>query len=161
MSLPAVDSFNQLGGLKVNYSQIVDPNTDVDGPQFSQMTFDVAAMTATATRCWVKFTGHATTPILVAHNSVWGNGAGVTPVVAHTGTGTYTVTFPTAVDDGLGQPTSSIGVNLRAPWLNLETLVFANSAKIVVTAPNVLTIQAFLTGAANDLAAINFNVFSL
>lgn len=161
MSLPSTDSFDQLGGKKINYSQIVDPNTDVDGAQFSQMTFDVAAMTATATRCWVKFTGHATTPILVAHNSVWGNTAPVTPIIARTGTGTYTITFPVTVNDGLGQPTSSIGVNLRAPWLSVDSLLFANSARVTVTSPNVLTVQAFASGTAGDLAGINFNVFSL
>ena len=160
MSLPNSDSFDQLGGKKINYSQIEDPNTDVDAGQYSQMCFDVAMMTATSPRCWVRFTG-GTSPVLVAHNSVWGNSAPVTPVIAHTSTGTYTITFPSTVNDGLGTPSSTITVNLRVAWDSVDGGLFTQSARAWVTAPNVISVKTYLSGASDDLSGITINVIGV
>lgn len=136
---------------------VVDPTTDQSGAAASAAFCDVAQMTRTADRCWARFVAGAS-PALAAtnpHEAMWGNSAGVAPVVAHIATGQWTVTWPATVTDQLG---NSHNVNLRKARVTVEgsTLGFAQCS---VTSPNVVTVYGFSTAfAANDLTGITLLV---
>lgn len=122
------------------------------GPGANQMIVDVAAMTRTATRCWVRFTLGASPALAITnpHDALWGNDSGVTPVLAHATTGEWTITWPATITDDLGV---SRPVNLRRARVTLEgaTLAFVQCS---VTAPNVVTVYGFNTSfSANDLSS--------
>lgn len=133
---------------------VVDPTTDQDAVAASAALNDTAQMTHTADRAWVRFTA-GTSPAVVTHDAMWGSLSGVKPTPVHTGTGTWTLTWPVTVQDQLG---NSHAVNLRKARVRVEgsTLAFVQCS---VTAPNVVTVYGFNTGfAANDLTGLTLCV---
>lgn len=162
MTLPDVDTLaGSLGGTMQNYSPVEDPNTDLDAAYDNRARCDVAMMTHTATRAWARITLAATTGamVLVAHDAQWGNSAPVAPALARTGTGVFTLTWPSAVNDELA---ASHTVNLRGvhrPNVRGATLYHVLAE---VTAANVVTVRAFNSaGAASDAAGVDIDVFVL
>jgi hypothetical protein len=159
--LPDIDSLSTFGGALANYNgqAVVNPLTDRDAGAANIAYMDTALMTATAIRCWCRFTCAATTGamVLVAHNSLWGNGAPVNPVLARTGTGVFTVTFPSSVTDPL---TVVHSLNLRAAFAHDLGAPTLYSVRPVVTSSNVITVYTYNSaGSANDLVGIDVNVF--
>ena len=157
MPLPDIDDYNAtFGGSKVNYAPVEDVTTDEDAAVRNAYVADVAMMTPTAIRGWVRFTASATAPVLVAHNANWGTGAGVAPVLARTGVGVFTITVPATVTDPLGNTHT---VNLRDAWVNARgaaTFLFCGA---VVTSANVITVYiGSAAGAASDAAGTDFGV---
>lgn len=155
MALPENSAIGDYGMPVSDYLvEVTDATTDQPADGASQQAADTAAMTRTCVRAWCTFTGHATTPVLVSHDAVWGTS--VAPVVAHTGAGTYTVTWPATVTDSLGETYS---VNIRCPLkpdVGGSTLAFA---QCTATSANVVTVYTFnAAGAANDLAATAIRV---
>lgn len=156
--LPDIDSLATYGGQKINYSQVVDPTTDMDATQWTIMATSAAGATHTVTRGWVRFTTSATTPTLVAHDAVWGNAPLVTPVLARTGAGVFTITFPvTTTDDNNVVHTT----NIRGAWGEVRGNTFANSSRRDVTAANVITVYTAASGTANDIAGATVDVYFL
>jgi hypothetical protein len=149
MPLPSIDDLDTYGGIKVNYSDPVDPETDLDATQFNSLSLSVAQGTRTAIRAWVQFTGHASTPTLVSHDSVWGNAVSVQPTIATSGTNVYTITFPSTVDDALGD---THAINLRDAWAKLAgtTAGFINAE---ISSPNVVTLRCKSTANADTFFA--------
>lgn len=136
---------------------VVDPTTDQDAAAASAALNDTAQMTHTADRAWARFTAGASPAIVNTngHDAMWGSLSGVKPVPAHTGTGTWTLTWPATVQDQLG---NSHSVNFRKARVSVEgsTLAFVQWE---VTAPNVITVYGFATSfAANDLTGITLLV---
>lgn len=156
--LPEIDSLATYGGAKQNYSQVENPLTDMDALQWNIAATSMAAATHTVTRGWVRFTTSATVPALIAHDAVWGNGSSVTPVVARTGAGVFTLTFPTTVTD---ENLVTHPVNIRGAWGDLRGNTFANAARRDVTSPNVITVYTAASGSANDIAGSTIDIFYL
>lgn len=157
--LPDVDALTSYGGAKENYAPVEDSTTDEDAEHRNLYAGNVAMMTHTAVRAWVRLKGHAsspTDPSSNVHDAVWGNDATVKPATARTGTGVFTITWPETVTDELGEEHS---VNLRqVVGVNVEgsTLYFAQAT---ITAPNVVTLYVFnSSAAANDAAGVTFGV---
>jgi hypothetical protein len=159
MTLPAVDALADVGGAKDNYAPVEDPTTDEDADHRNIYAANATAMTQTVARAMCRFVGHAVTPTDPASNvhfAVWGNDVSVKPVVAHSATGVYTITWPTTVTDELLEDHS---VNLADGWGNTNgaTLCYV---QVTITAPNVATVYTFNAGgAANDCAGVTFAVF--
>jgi hypothetical protein len=160
---PAADYGMPAGGFADYEIEPTDPTTDwtsgnppnengTGGSGANQLIADVAGMTRVSIRCWARFTA-GSSPVLATTNpddAVWGNAAGVVPVVAHSTTGVWTMTWPTTITDQFGTTRS---VNLRRARVSLEgsTLAFVQCS---VTSPNVVTIYGFSTGfSANDLTS--------
>jgi len=159
MPLPDIDDYNAtFGGSKVNYAPVEDVTTDEDAAVRNAYVADVAMMTPTAIRGWVRFTAQATTGamLVVAHNANWGTGAGVAPVLARTGVGIFTITVPATVTDPLGNTHT---VNLRDAWVNARgaaTFLFRDA---VVTSANVITVYVgSAAGSPFDAAGTDFGV---
>jgi hypothetical protein len=160
---PAADYAMPAGGFADYQITATDPTTDwasgnppgqnaTGGPGASQLINDVAGMTRTARRAWARFTA-GSSPLLAATNpddAVWGNASGVLPVVAHSSTGVFTMTWPSTIVDQFGTTRS---INLRWARVSVEgsTCAFAQCS---VTSPNVVTVYLFNTSfAANDLSS--------
>ena len=154
MTAPDIDSLDTYGGALANYSPVTDPETDQDADAMNQCKASTAAMTHTASRCWARFISGDTfvvTPDFTSqnsHDSMWGSLLAVRPVLARTGTGVYTLTWPSTVTDELGV---SHALNLRWATASFENQAAFASAE--VTAVNVVTIRLFNTGGA----AADFN----
>lgn len=161
MSLPDIDSLSTYGGALNNSTPVEDPTTDRDANLANKAYANVAALTHTGIRAWCAFVGHATTPpdpVSNVHDAVWGNPPAVKPVVAKTGTGVYTVTFPATVQDELDATHS---VNLRRAWASVEgTTPYLTTA--TVTSANVVTVRLFTdAGAANNAVATTITVYAI
>lgn len=146
------------GGFKNGESLApVDTTTDQDAAAASVALNDIAQMTHTADRAWVRFTAGAS-PVVVAtngHDAMWGSLSGVKPVPLKTATGTWTLTWPTTVQDQLGNTHTT---NLRKARAFVEGSVL-KFVQCVRTAPNVITVYGFTTAfAADDLTGITILV---
>ncbi len=157
------DAFSTYGGGLFDYSSVVDPTRDRPAAGANAAYSAVAGMTHTAIRAWVRMTLNATaTPVLVAHDALWGNSLAVAPVLARTGVGIYTITWPTNVQDEItiGTPgyTGPLPLNLRAGFANLRVVATAFDLFVTPTTANVGTLKLFNvagsladTGAATDV----------
>lgn len=166
MTLPDIDTLATLGGALNNLSAVENPQTDRDAAGANQAYADAAAMTHTAIRAWAHITlNGSSTPTLVAHDAVWGNAAGVAPVLAHSTTGVVTLTWPTTVLDEIpnGAPgyTGPHTVNLRAGWGNLRVVATLYEPTVAISAPNVATLSVFNAGGslADVGVATDFDVY--
>lgn len=165
-TLPNIADLSSYGGIKANYAPVEDPQTEWDAGDRNRMANDVAMMVPVANKAYVRFTTSATTPTLVDHNAQWGNGPSVVPVIARTGTGVFTITFPANVNDQLvGDPlnsaNSSHALLIRAVHGSVEGNTFANTARFLVTSPNVLTVYTAASAVANDIAGSTVLVICL
>ncbi len=166
MTLPDVDTNATYAGSLFDYSAPVDPTTDRPAAGANPAYANVAMSTHTIARCWTRFSPQGTgTPILAAAgvqcDAVWFTATPTLPVVARSGVGIYTVTWPTTVQDEIppgypGAAASNHNVNLRASKTNVEgnALWFPQSQP---TSANVLTVWIFNTSFA--LADPNGPVF--
>lgn len=165
MTLPDIDSLALFGGALNDFAPVTDPTTDrpsggaTGATSGSNVAYaDVAMATWTQMRSWVQFTGAASTGamVLVNHASLWGNGPSVAPTLARSGTGVYTITLPSTVQDQL---LVSHTVNLR--WAKAT---YVNAAGALMPADcsvsaNVITIKTYNTSAsAHDATGITLNV---
>lgn len=160
MTLPNIDTFDDLGGEKANDHPVADPTTDIDATQFSMMCANVAMSTRTACRAIACFIGKASSPpddpSSNVHQAVWGDTVLVKPTAARTGTGVYTLTWPSSVTDERGE---SADVNIR--WV--QPFIYGASAYIVqatVTSANVVTVNVYTNaGVASDAVGATITVF--
>ena len=138
--------------------EVTDPTVDQPAAGAAQQACDTAAMTRTAPRAIVKFTTNGTgVPTLALHEAQWGIGS--VPVVARTGVGVYTITWPVTVVDELGVAQT---VNLRfVDWPSIDGVFGTNLATATITSPNVATVyQVSIAGApaAADSTGITYTV---
>ena len=142
MTLPDVDDLDTLGGAFADYDNVEDPTTDLGAAFYNKNNANTAMMTQTAARAICTFVGGAVPADPgsgFVHAAVWGGSAPVKPVVANTGTGVYTVTWPASVNDELAV---SHTVNLRRG----HTAVEGGTPYITtteITSANVATVRIF------------------
>lgn len=170
MPLPNISSIDNYGGPKANYAPITDPTTDEDAADRNRYVCDVAMMSHTAPRGFVRFVavdGAAPTdPASNVHDALWGSAVGVKPAVANTGEGVWTVTLPATVDDELTAEETSLGggethtVNVRAAVAQASPVAgVLKHAVAEVTSANVITVYGFLAdGTADDIAGSTITV---
>lgn len=158
MTFPSNDSIYTYGGIFVDGGSVVDPTTDLSAAQYNTLSASVASMTATCPVAWFRFVTSATTPTLAAsksNNAAWGNGVGVRPVLARSGAGIFTATFPTTITDGVGT-VQTVNLGRALPTIEGATLGFVQA---LVTSANVVTVYTFNTSfATNDLVGVTVHV---
>lgn len=151
MRLPQTATLSTYGGKKENEYPVENPLTDISAEEHNELADDVQAMTHTALRAWYAFVGNATTPTDPAsniHDAVWGDSLAVKPVLARTGTGVWTLTYPTSYVDELGNTRT---VNLRRGKLFSVEGTTPYVVTVTPTSANVLTVRIFdMAGVAND-----------
>ncbi len=138
-NLPDVATLaDDLGGTMANYQDVEDPTTDLDAGFDNSSRCNVAMMSHTAARSWARVTTGATTGamVLVAHDAVWGNSLSYAPIQARSATGTFTLTYPAAVNDELAVEHT---VNFRGGWANHRSASAAFFVNVIRTSANVLT----------------------
>lgn len=153
--LPSASDFSTFGGLKQDYTEIVDPLTDRSAEEINAAFATLSSATRTSLRCYCQFTGSASTPTIDIHNAVWGNSISVIPILSRTGTGAFTVSFPASVVDSLGQTQS---VNLIMGWGNVES---SSDQRVNVVKVNstLFNLFCFEAGVASDLVGSQISVF--
>lgn len=106
MSLPDKDSLSStFGGPYTDSRPVEDPTTEVGATPLNTALCDVAMMTHTAPRAWVRFVGVTAlgAVTVVDHDALWGSGTSVKPTIDHTGSGVYTITWAASQEDELGE----------------------------------------------------------
>jgi hypothetical protein len=163
MTLPDRDDLATFGGAFSNAHDVVDPTTDMDASYHNKLASDVAMMTRTAIRALARFVTNGTNAPNDAsglvHMALWGASVSVKPVVARTGVGVYTVTWPTTVADELSVTHT---VSLAAGWIGIEGAT-PYLWTVTMTAANVASVRIFnaTTGAAADTTGVGINVFAV
>jgi hypothetical protein len=106
MTLPSSDSYITYGGEIINYSEVEDPNTDLDQEQSNSMRASAAALSDTCFRAILVFyIDVGNIPVIVNYNAVWDvQNTSPLPIISYDGVGVYTVKFPTSVIDLRGNP---------------------------------------------------------
>jgi hypothetical protein len=140
-----------------NERPVEDPTTEPDAGAINEALVDIAGCTRTIVRARVRFPGLTYTsgtqsiPI-TSHDAVWGSDVGVAPVVTQSATGIYLITWPTTVDDELGDPhTLNIGMPLEPVTIDAAL----SRVKVTAFTANTISLAAFdAAGAANALNGI-------
>lgn len=148
MTFPSIDTIDTYGGELTDYGvAIVDATTDRPAAKANMAYGSVAALTHCSPQLIVRFTGHATTPVLVSWEAAWKVGSPTAPVPAHAGTGVYTITLPTTFVDELGETQTT---NFR--WAIGQSISSTKyGVQCDVTGANVITVYTFNAGGtAND-----------
>ena len=154
MPLPGIDTLDDLGGALSNLggAPVENPQTDLDADADNIARANVAAMTHTATRAWVRWTGFTySAPAFVVpddHDSLWGSSTGVRPTVQQTSAGVYVVTWPATVTDELGNVHT---LNIRKPnaWVESQFLYQAGPSAHTANTVTVRT-RTIEFGVANN-----------
>jgi len=165
MPLPDIDSIQSYNaapnGTLVDYSPSEDPTTDqpAAGANAHQASSAMATRTQTRAYCSFTYVSGASAPV-TEHDAVWGNSAGVIPVVARISAGKFSVTWPTTVSDALGATHS---VNLRRAWGNI---VFDATTVYVIyctrSAANVINVRIVQDGGSGfDPVSVPIDVFAV
>lgn len=100
-------SFDTLGGLKEDFTAVEDPTTDRSADEVNLAFDTVAMLSQTTMQARVQFLAGAN-PTIVSHRALWGSSVAIVPLVSHSMTGQYVVTWPASVDTGL----DNVPVNL-------------------------------------------------
>lgn len=100
--LPNASTYESLGGTIVDYSEIVDPTTDLPAVADCETRANVAAMTRMTKRVWFTWTNNGSVGTLVSFDSVVGNSATNYPTINKQATGRWRFTFPAAIVDAFG-----------------------------------------------------------
>lgn len=98
--LPSTDTF---GPSLVNFDPVVDPQTDLDAASWNLLCAQVTAISQAAVKAWVHVTVTAGVATLESHGAVW-NQVGNPPTVTRNSAGSYTVSWPTSVNDFQATP---------------------------------------------------------
>ncbi len=161
MTLPDTDTLDSYGGALVNYAEVEDPTTDESADYRNKYAANVAMMTVTACRAFVTFVGHATTPADPStgfvHAALWGSSPDVKPVVTHTTTGEYLVTYPATVDDPLDVEHT---VNFRRGHAQIESLDGTQyNASVRVASANTVVVYTYQGSTQEDAVGKNVTVW--
>jgi hypothetical protein len=146
MTSPDRDVLTTYGSPYANYQPVVDPTVDADAGAYNKLAESVAQMTQTKIQAWARIqTNNTSAPTLLSHWALWGNAPGVAPVPTWSATGTYLITWPTTVNDGIqsGQAgfTGPHTVNMVSGWGSAESGTFWQIQGSA--ASNIATVYAF------------------
>ncbi len=168
--LPGKVSFAALGGAKRNYSQGVDPTTEVSSVEHNRAFSCVSGMTKTAVRAMRSFVGvngaHPTDPDDFVHDSVWGDAPSVKPTVERASEGVWDLDWPAQVETELSDAPEEDGggdvytLNFTRAYAQVEiadgTFKYV-SAK--VTGPHSVRVYGFAGTTADDLPGLPITVW--
>lgn len=162
--LPNVSAPSEYGLPKTNYDSngVVDPETELDAPEYERIAVDVAAMSHVSPRAIVVCTVAGGVVTIAAYRSVWGDEPAVWPVATYNGAGDYTLTWAAGGYADLN-PTVTRRVT-RAPnfiaadvVVNDSTGVLARTARVHTVAANSARVLVF--DAAEAAIDVGFTIW--
>lgn len=153
--LRSVESY---GGLKVNLLDPEVPESEEDAEEANRKAVDLAQFSRTSAFAVCAFTpSSASAPATLLSSTVtirshMGTGSTAKPVVTKTGTGLYTVTWPSSFDDEMNPPvTENIVIALAKANYTGATRAFAQVTSFSSVAVNVALVNSSLS--ASDMSA--------
>lgn len=152
--LPSSLSYEELAGSINDYSEVVDPTTDLPADASNMTRAAIAAMSRMCPRVYLEWTNDGTDALISDFDSVVGNAQSNQPTIAKQATGQWRFTFSAFVTDFLG---NSQPWNFRhAEACALDGLVTLHIQTFRV-APNIIDVYIWqLPGAiADDGAGTN------
>lgn len=170
MTLPDQDSLVGAGGALADYSPVIDSSTDRSAAGANTAYANAQMATRTNTRAVVRFNPTGGSPVLAAsgeqYNAVWLATTATAPVLAHSSTGVYTITWPATVMDEIpatlptGQATPGYNanghsVNFKSGWWNAELGATTPYLAFVTVAANVITVKIYSVGSSPALTDPN------
>lgn len=156
--VPDIPDLDTFGGTFANADAVVDPQTELAAEYFNRLNANVVGVSHTATRAWVRVTA-GVAPSVADHDAVWGNGAGLAPAVARTGSGVYTVTWLTSYDD-LQFQAEEHAITLRAASPSVSHSGAFRHAQWTLTSAVVVTVNVYdAAGAPADCDAFFLQVW--
>jgi len=155
MTLPDADSLSTYGGPYANYGTgPVDPTTDLDANLFNKLAATAAMASRMVDRCEVAFVYSGSAATVSSFEAVWKGNSTTTPTITRTATGTFTITWPSSVQDEL---LASHALNLSSAfgWAQGATNYHLQAS----CAGNVITLYVFNTsGTLTDPTGITLRV---
>lgn len=100
MTLPAITTFDQLGGEKTDYYPVENSNTDRSDTEVNSAFANISALTYVSAKCILVFNPVNLT--VTYFKSVWGDAQASYPTITRPSTGNYVITFNSTVSDFLG-----------------------------------------------------------
>jgi hypothetical protein len=156
--LPDTPDLDTFGGTFADADAVVDPETELAASYFNRLNANVVAASHTAIRAWVRVTA-GIAPSVADHDAVWGDGAGLAPVVARTGSGVYTVTWLTAYDD-LQSQAEEHQITIRSASVSVTHSGAARIIQHTLTSASVVTVNVYdAAGVAADCNAFHLSVW--
>lgn len=154
--LPASSTFDSLGGTIADYSEIVDPTTDLPSSADNESRANVAAMSRTVGRVWFDWTNDGSIATIAAFDSVVGNSSTNHPVYAKQDTGHWRFTFPASVTDTMGNSQAWNFKSAKGSASHNEPI----HVQCKVVTPNVIDVFMWLLPAAtaNDVSAVSIHI---
>lgn len=148
MTLPAIDDISTYGGIINNYTEVVDPTTDLSADASNAYRASVAGMTRVSKRLFVIWTNDGSDGTIVTFDSVVGNSNVYHPIISKNGTGHWRLTFPPSVYDMLGNQQYWAFRYAKGTTLS-SSLAIVKCVKLSV---NVIDVYLYNnTGSLNDL----------
>lgn len=141
MALPSLDSFDATyGGIKQDYTQPVDPATDLPAEAMNHVRASAAGMTRVCKKIFVIWENDGTDAIINDFDSVIGNGSENYPVISKVGSGQWQFTFPATCTDFLG---SEQFWNFRYATGDAFLFAFPVKVQTIISAPNQVQVYLF------------------
>lgn len=155
MPLRSVEDY---GGLKVNVQDPEYPEGEESAEEANRKAVDLATFSSTSPFACCMFTPSSASapatlsPAVVTIRSHAGNGSSARPVVTKTGTGLYTVTWPSTYADAM-VPAVTEDITIRIARASYSGAVrgFAQVTSWTLTTVNIALVNSSL--AASDMSA--------
>jgi hypothetical protein len=148
-------TIDNYGGAFEDAEPVENPTTEQSADYGNRLHEDVAQLTRVPIKAWCKFfptaTAAPTTVVATAGRSHMGTGSGNLPTIAKSATGTYSLTYASSFEDGLGEDETVSFVD-GFILVNGGSSDAGASAQIVSIVSNVVIIKIYdETFAATDL----------
>lgn len=144
---------DRYGGIKTDRKPVFDPTTEMSAADDMRRSCDLAQLTRTGAKVWIRFETRGTNGTLTisARSTVWGDTNTYDPTTAtRTAAGIYTLTWPASFNDELSEAETVSFVAGRANIADSGDFGFSN---VVVSGNSATVYLANTAGAASDLTA--------
>lgn len=158
MPLPDIDDFDATyGGTKIDYSEPIDPLTDLPAAASNNARCSTAGLTHVSKRIFVIWENDGTNGTVLSFDSVVGNDSSNHPTISKVATGKWRFVFPANCFDALGVEHFW---NFR--YAKGDAFLFATPVKVQcqISAPNQVEIYLFdlSTAALDDISGVGLLV---
>lgn len=155
-------SYDELGGEKSDYLDVVDPTTDRSSEEVNTAFLATSMMSNTMVQAVCSFSGTGVGPIVpFFHRALWGSTISVIPTITVPSTGRFKVTFP---EDFVDEQGDTVDVNLHAAWVSFNGLDWNNkplAASARPDGPNAFVVAVTdYTGSLTHATGSVINVFA-
>ena len=152
--LPSALSYEEIAGTLNDYTEVVDPTTDLPANADNKTRASVAAMSRMSPRVYLEWTNDGTNATISQFDSVVGNAALSQPTITKQATGQWRLEFAAYVTDFMGESQPWNFKNADASALDTFVILHIQTFRV---APNIIDVYIWqLPGAiADDAGGMN------